>query len=115
MDQPVDQVSNEEEAVPSKSPKESSKSSTAGLSDSSFSPFQLISKGNISCCKQRWQFEPVTHIAKNLYYLFLFSSSAISCLCCLLASKLKLRSVGGHCCWRHVRIKRKTNKPIQVD
>ena len=28
-------------------------------------------------------------------YLFLFSSSAISCLCCLLASKLKLKSVGG--------------------
>ena len=32
-------------------------------------------------------------------HLFLCSSSAISCLCCLLASKLKLRSVGGHCCW----------------
>lgn len=30
-----------------------------------------------------------------LSYLFLFSSSAISCLCCLLASKLKLKSVGG--------------------
>lgn len=34
------------------------------------------------------------------FYLFLFSSSAISCLCCLLASKLKPRSAGGHCCWR---------------
>lgn len=28
-------------------------------------------------------------------HLFLFSSSAMSCLCCLLASKLKLASAGG--------------------
>lgn len=45
MDQPVDQVNNQEEAVPSKSPKETSKNNTVGQSDFSFSPFQLILKG----------------------------------------------------------------------
>lgn len=43
--------------------------------------------------------------SKLAFYLFLFSSSAISCLCCLLASKLKPRSAGGRGWWMRNREK----------
>lgn len=47
--------------------------------------------------------------SKLAFYLFLFSSSAISCLCCLLASKLKPRSVGGRGWWMRNREKIRQN------
>lgn len=50
----------------------------------------LTAYGNLEICKTS---------NRSKTHLFLFSNSAMSCLCCLLASKLKLRSVGGHC-WK---------------